>query len=157
MASTDVLEGKRVLVVDDEPDIVESVADILDMCELDTAADYETASEKLRLNQYDIAVLDIMGVGGYELLALAKENGTPAVMLTAHALTPDNFAKSMDEGACAYLPKDSLSDLDLLLTDIFEEGCKPTGTPGKWFDRLRLYFEKKFGPGWIDEYKGAWH
>jgi hypothetical protein len=28
---------------------------------------------------------------------------------------------------------------------------------GKWFERLKGYYDNKFGPGWLDEYKGAWH
>jgi hypothetical protein len=48
-------------------------------------------------------------------------------MLTAHALDPDNFAKSMTEGACAYLPKHNLSEINVFIADVLEEGCRKPG------------------------------
>jgi DNA-binding response OmpR family regulator len=42
------LKGRRILAVDDEADILETIEDILDMAEVDTARDFETASEKIR-------------------------------------------------------------------------------------------------------------
>jgi DNA-binding NtrC family response regulator len=157
MADAKILEGKKILIVDDEPDVLEALEEALDMCDIDTATEYETAKQLLKSKNYDIAVLDIMGVNGYELLAVANRQGIPAVMLTAHALSTDNFAKSMDGGACAYLPKDRLFEIDVFLTDVLEDGFKNRGLLGKWFDRLKGYYENKFGPGWLDEYKGAWH
>ena len=157
MATTSMLDGKRVLVVDDEPDILESVEEVLSMCTVETASEYEAASKLLNAEEYDIVVLDIMGVKGYELLDIANEKGIPAVMLTAHALSADNFAKSMNQGAYAYLPKDKLFEIDVFIADVLEEGNKKGGLLGTWFNRLKGYYENKFGPGWLDEYKGAWH
>ena len=157
MENSQILEGKKVLVVDDEPDILDSIKDSLNMCDVDTAPDYEAAKQLLEANHYDIAVLDIMGVNGYELLAFANEKSIPSVMLTAHALSPENFAKSMTDGACAYLPKHNLAEIDVLLSDVLEEGCQKSRGLGKWFDRVKGYYEKKFGPGWLEEYKGSWH
>ena len=157
MANQAILKNKKVLVVDDEPDILESIQEALELCDVDTAADYETAEQLLRSRSYDIVVLDIMGVNGFELLAVANEKGIPAVMLTAHALSTDYFAKSLDEGACAYLPKEKLFDLGMFLADVLREGAKKCGMLGKWFDRLKGYYENKFGPGWLDAYKGARH
>ena len=157
MENTQILEGKTVLIVDDEQDVLDSIEELLPMCDIDTALDDETAKQLLNSKDYDIAVLDIMGVDGYELLAVANEKNIATVMLTAHALSPDNFAKSMTEGACAYLPKHKLAEIDILLSDVLEEGCNKQRALGKWFDRLKGFYEKKFGPGWLDEYKGAWH
>ena len=157
MASQAILESKKVLVVDDEPDILESIEETLEHCTVDTATDYESAEQKLKSSRYDIVVLDIMGVNGYELLSIANEQGVPAVMLTAHALSADNFAKSMDEGACAYLPKEKLFDIEVFLADVLSEGPKKCGMLGRWYERLKEYYENKFGPGWLEEYKGAWH
>ena len=156
MTDTQLLKGKSVLIVDDEPDILESLKELLDMCDVDTAVDAQTAEKFLKSKKYDIAVLDIMGVNGYELLALANEQQTLTVMLTAHALSPENFAKSMAEGACAYLPKHNLAEIDVLLSEVLEDGCKKARTLGKWFDRVKGYYEMKFGPGWLDDYKGSW-
>ena len=64
----DILKGKRVLIVDDEPDILETLTELLDMCFTDTAPNFETAKKFLLKNEYDVAIFDIMGVKGYELL-----------------------------------------------------------------------------------------
>ena len=62
-----------------------------------------------------------MGVNGFELLDLATANKTPAVMLTAHALTPESFQKSIDKGAVSFLPKDELARLNELVAEILGE------------------------------------
>ena len=86
------------MIVDDEPDVVETIKELLDMCNIDTATDFETGRKLLNQNKYDIAILDIMGVNGYELLEIANKNDTPALMLTAHAFSPDDLSKSISEG-----------------------------------------------------------
>ena len=40
-----ILEGKRILIVDDEPDVLETLLELLDMCNIDTAPDFETAEK----------------------------------------------------------------------------------------------------------------
>lgn len=157
MKKTAALKGKKILAVDDEPDILESIEEVLEHCEVDTAKDFNTAKQLLDSETYDLVVLDIMGVQGYDLLKIAKEKKVRAVMLTGHALSPDNFAKSMGGGADAYLPKNKLAELDVLLEDILSDDRQKPGVLGKWFDRVKGYYEKKFGPGWLDEYKGSWH
>lgn len=156
MANGGSIEGKRILVVDDEPDILESIQDSLEMCHVDTAADFESAERLLNTRSYDIAVLDIMGVNGYGLLALSREKHVPAVMLTAHALSPDNFSRAMQGGARAYLPKDKLAEIDTFLADVLGEKSREPGALGKWFDRVKSYYEAKFGKGWLEEWKGSW-
>ena len=44
------LKGKRVLIVDDEPDILELLAELLDMCVIDQAGNYEDAKQLIREN-----------------------------------------------------------------------------------------------------------
>ncbi len=113
--------------------------------------------ELLNAKTYDLAVLDIMGVQGNDLLKTAKAKKIRAVMLTSHALSPDNFANSMGGGADAYLPKNKLAELEVFLEDVLNDDRQEPGVLGMWFDRLKGYYEKKFGPGWFEEYKGSWH
>jgi DNA-binding NtrC family response regulator len=152
MNDTIILEGKKVLIVDDEPDVMETLKDLLDMCSIDTAADFSTGEKLLNQNKYDIAVLDIMGVKGYELLEIANKNGIPALMLTAHALSPDNFAKSIRGGAKAYIPKEKMADIAIYLVDLLkaQEG---TEHPNKWFSRLKSFFTLEFGREWMKTYR----
>ena len=145
------LKGKRVLVVDDEPDILGVLENLLDMCHLDKAPDFETAQEFLEKSKYDAAILDIMGVKGYDLLDMASEKGIPTLMLTAHALTPGDFVKSIKKGAHAYVPKEKLSEIAVFLADILEADQKGSKKLGKWFYRLESFFEKKFGSYWKEK------
>ena len=143
-----ILKGKRILVVDDEPDILETLTALLGECIVDTAADFEAARKLLEDNSYDAAVLDIMGVEGYHLLEATTKKGIPALMLTAHALSPDHFVESISKGARAYIPKDKIADIAVFLKDILEAQGKGQSHLGRWFSRLEPYFEEKFGADW---------
>ncbi len=88
MNKADILAGKKILVVDDEPDILETLSELLDMCEVDTASSFLEAVTLLKKNVYHLAILDIMGVKGYDLLEATCKLNIPSIMLTAHALTP---------------------------------------------------------------------
>jgi DNA-binding NtrC family response regulator len=153
----DVLKGKKILIVDDESDILETLVEILDMCLIDTAPDFEAAQKFLNKNPYDLAILDIMGVRGYDLLELANERDIPALMLTAHAVSPDNLVRSIKGGAQSYLPKDKISDIPLYISDILEVREKgDTEKHAKWFERLEPYFDRKFGKGWKQKDREFW-
>lgn len=150
-----ILEGKRILIVDDEPDVLETLLDLMDMCNIDTAPDFETAEKFLNKNSYDIAIFDIMGVRGYDLLEIANKRGIPALMFTAHALNPDAFVKSMKGGAKAYIPKEKMSEIASYVADLLKAQAEGIARPRNWFDRLETFFEKQFGNDWLDKYTQA--
>ena len=151
MAKDSPLNEKVVLVVDDEPDVLDTVADELDMCIVHKAQDYDTALQYLLSYTYDIVILDIMGVNGFELLKSAVDRGFPAVMLTAHAVTPEALKKSIKLGAVSFLPKERISDLTEFLEDVVLGGGKPLWV--KFFDKLGAYFNQRFGPDWKEKDK----
>ena len=62
------LKFKRLLIVDDEPDILETLEELLPMCDVVKASSFEEAKDLLEFQYFDIAVLDIMVVNGYKLL-----------------------------------------------------------------------------------------
>ena len=149
MTETRFLNYKRVLIVDDEPDVLDSLVDLLPMCDTVKAATFDEAKELLETQYFDIAILDIMGVEGYKLLELANEKKVIAVMLTAHALSPDNVVKSFKEGAASYVPKDEMANIATFLEDILEAKEQGKSFWWRWMDRLGVYFDKKFGPNWL--------
>ena len=120
MEGPDRLIGKKILIVDDELDVLETLEELLSVCLIDKAPSFETAVKFLNKNQYDGAIFDIMGVRGYELLRIATGKGVPVLMLTAHALSPDNLIKSIKEGAQSYVPKDNLSQIAIFLGEMIE-------------------------------------
>ena len=146
MDASKILKDKVVLVVDDEVDVTDTVAEVLDMCFIRKANDYDTARQLLMSYTFDIVILDIMGVNGFELLKLSVKRGFPTVMLTAYALTPDALEKSIKLGAVSFLPKEKMSELDDFIADVVLRGGQPVW--GKLFDKLGGFFNKHFGPDW---------
>ena len=157
MASADILKGKKILVVDDEPDILETLQDLLDECAIETAATFESARELLESKVYDAAILDIMGVKGFDLLEIAIDRKIPALMLTAHGLNPDNLVGSIKLGAKSYIPKEKMSEIDLYLKEIFVAQEKGVEKSGNWFARLGSFFDERFGSGWKNKDKKFWN
>ncbi|OGR22632.1 MAG: response regulator receiver protein [Desulfobacterales bacterium RIFOXYA12_FULL_46_15] len=157
MDTKKIIEGKKILIVDDEKDVLESLVDLLDMCKLDTAWSFEEGKRLLEKNDYDVAILDIMGVRGFELLELAKKHNVPALMLTAHALSKENLKKSAEEGAAYYAPKDEMINIDVFLADIITAREKKKNSWTKWYDRLGSFYDKRFkGTNWRQESDEFW-
>src|SRR5919202_3389327 len=100
----------RVLLVEDEPYMAEAIRDglRLEAIAADIAGDGDTALELLRVNAYDIAVLDrdIPGPAGDEIAKRIVDSGggMPILMLTA-ADRLDDKASGFELGADDYLTK----------------------------------------------------
>ena len=148
MADKSLLDGKRILVVDDESDVLDSLADLLFECKVTRASSFEEAKDLLEHQYFDMAILDIMGVNGYELLEICNEKRVIAVMLTAYAMTPEDIKKSYDNGAASFVPKEKIADITTYLSDIYEAREKGKSLWWRWFDRMADYCERKFGPDW---------
>ena len=149
MSTDSLLKNKHVLVVDDEPDVLEFVEEELEMCLIDTAMTYDDALQYLQNYTYDIVILDIMGVNGFQLLHEAVSKGFPTVMLTSHALSPESLKKSIKLGAVSFLPKEKMPELTLFLEDVVMGGGKTVWQ--KLFDRLGGYFDRRFGSDWKEK------
>ena len=149
MSTESLLKDKAVLIVDDEPDVLEVLEELLDMCRISTARDYDTAVQLLSGYTFDVVILDIMGVDGFKLLKNSVIRGFPTVMLTAHALTPEALKQSIKLGAVSFLPKEKMSEIDSFLEDVVLGGGKSVW--GKLFDKLGAYFNERFGPNWKEQ------
>jgi CheY-like chemotaxis protein len=103
-------------------------------------------------NTYDVVILDIMGVNGFELLKNSVARGFPSVMLTAHAITPEALKKSIELGAVSFLPKEMIKELKELLEEVVLGGGKRLW----WLRSLQKagpYFDRKFGSDWKEKDK----
>ncbi len=100
----------RVLIVEDEPYMADAIRDglRLEAIASDVAADGESALELLRVNAYDIAILDrdVPGPTGDEVAThiVASGSGIPILMLTAADRLDDKVA-GFELGADDYLTK----------------------------------------------------
>jgi len=151
-----ILIGKHVLAVDEETDVLDILQEELEAygVALDRATTYEQGIEKLTSFTYDVVILDIMGVQGFDLLTSAAAKDLPVVMLTAHALSPETLRKSIELGARAYLPKDQLGNIAPFLEDVltlnYRSGWKAI------LSKLAAPFGKRFGPDWRKSEKEFW-
>jgi CheY-like chemotaxis protein len=152
--ATSVLEGKRILAVDDEPDVLTVLQEELGRdcpsCTLEKATSYEQAAEMLTKTDYDVVILDIMGVQGFDLLKISVDRGFNTVMLTANVLKPEALQKSHGMGAKAFLPKDKLGEIVPFLEDVLVHEHKPGWE--RLLDKLGDYFNERFGSEWKKKY-----
>lgn len=151
------LNNARILAVDDEPDVLDTLEEYLedfDGLVLDKATDYATAYDLIRSWTYDLVILDIMGVRGFDLLNAAVHLDFPTVMLTAHALNKDALKRSIEMGARAFIPKEKMAEIAPFLEDVLvldrRSGWK------RVFERLGEFFNATFGPDWRKDEKAFW-
>lgn len=152
-----VLKDKKILVVDDEKDILDFLSELLETSDVERASSYEEAKELLETSEFDAAVLDIMGVRGYELLELARGREIPFLMLTAHAISQDSLKTSFEKGAYYYVPKDEMGKVDIYLADILEALEQNKNVWARWYDRLSKFCDKRFGDNWRNEDPEFWN
>jgi DNA-binding NtrC family response regulator len=150
MVSTDILKGKKILAVDDEQDVLAIIQERLEVCSVTTVDNYERAAEILSKESFDLVLLDIMGVRGFDLLDQCREKGLPAAMLTAHAINVDSVNKAVKSGAISFLPKDELLNLESHLADIFQGLAEGRSHWRRLFDRLGPFFKERLGITWED-------
>jgi DNA-binding NtrC family response regulator len=150
MTQRSILNDKRILAVDDETDVLEILEDeissLCPSCQLDRASTYEEAAKKLKAKAYDLVILDIMGVRGFLLLEIAVRRNFKVAMLTAHALTLDALKKAFNKKALSYIPKEELGGVVPFLEDVLRYDYLPAWQ--RLFNRLREFFNSKFGTGW---------
>lgn len=152
-----IITGKKILIVDDEKDILQSVMELLEVCKLDKASSFEEAKDLLENNHYDVAILDIMGVKGFELLQIAKDRGISTLMLTAHALSEANLKRAAEEGASYYAPKEELNRIATFVADVIVTREKKKNPWVRWYERLGDFYNKKFnGVDWREKEKKFW-
>jgi len=145
-----ILNGKLILAVDDEPDVLATLEDEIKgaapNCKFEKATTYEEAVEKLKSKNYDVVILDIMGVRGFDLLDFAVKRNFRVAMLTAHALSPEALKRSFEMKARAYLPKEKLGEVVPFLEDVLKYEYLPGWK--RLLEKLKGFFDSKFESDW---------
>jgi DNA-binding response OmpR family regulator len=121
----------RVLLVDDEADFVETLAERLEIrgFEPSVALDGPAALERLKDFVPDVMVLDLKmpGMGGLEVLreSLRKSPKLPVIMLTGHGSEQERD-EALASGASTYLQKPiDIESLAKLLEETTSAGAAP--------------------------------
>src|SRR5436190_15356404 len=121
----------RILVVEDEPDLLRSMAQALreEGYAVDTAANGEDGLFNAESTDYDAVVLDVMmpKMDGWEMLSrLRKKKKTPVLMLTARDQSRDRV-RGLDTGADDYVVKPfDLPELFARLRALIRRGANQT-------------------------------
>jgi|UniRef100_A0A7C4ARE2 DNA-binding NtrC family response regulator len=150
MSYKEILKGKRILVVDDEIDVLETIREQLPDSRVTTSSSYQEARRLIHSQKFDLALLDIMGVNGFDLLNECRQENLPAAMLTAHSITVESINKSLKLGAVSFLPKEELSRLSDLVAEILSDLAHGRTHWEKLFQRLGPYFKDRLGLTWED-------
>ena len=125
----------RVLLVDDEQEFIETLAERLEMREFHTklALDGEQALEEVQDDEPDVMLLDLKmpGISGMEVLRKVKKAypGIQVVILTGHG-TDEHEEQAKRLGAYAYLQKPvALDRLAKILREAFESSSAGNLSP----------------------------
>ncbi len=144
------LHGKKLLAVDDEADVLEIIKEEFPGSIVITAQEFDGAFKLINEDVFDLVILDIMGVNGFELLKACRARHLPAAMLTARAINVESINTAIREGAVSFLPKEELSRLPELVAEILSELEQGRTHWAKLFERFGSYFKDKLGVSWED-------
>ena len=100
MYDQSILDEKKLLAVDDEPDVLEVNKEAFPSSRLTTAQDFDSGLKLINENIFDLVILDIMGVNGFELLKACRERHLPAAMLTSKAIDVGGLNSAIREAPC---------------------------------------------------------
>ncbi len=150
MTTSQILRDKLVLAVNEEEDVLEIIEEELSFetanVTLHAATTFENARQYLVSYTYDLAVLDIWGMRGLDLLEIAHNANIPVVILTTHMFSVEDLRKSIELGARACLPLEKLGSLIPFLEDVLKLDYQST-----WemvLDQVGKLFTKRFGSDW---------
>ena len=109
----------KILVVDDEPDIVRVVARIMESCDYDvvTARDGFEALSAAQAEKPDVIILDLNlpGMNGFEVCHRLRTSeatrGIPIVMMTAAYVSIEDARRGDASGADEYVVKPFLREV----------------------------------------------
>jgi CheY-like chemotaxis protein len=109
----------KILVVDDEPDIVRVVVRIMEARghQVDTAGDGFEALDKVKIDRPDVVILDLNlpRMNGFEVCRRLRDDDTtrsiPIVMMTASYVSVDDARRGASSGADEYVDKPFLREV----------------------------------------------
>jgi DNA-binding NtrC family response regulator len=118
------LNGKRILAIDDDPDLLEVLEEEIlaaypDL-NVEKAFTFSQAIEKMTDVDYDAVILDIMSSYGFKLLELAQSRHLRVGLLTTYPILHERPRLPTQMAARAFLSKESLGDVVPFLDKIMD-------------------------------------
>ncbi len=124
------MEPFRILVVDDEEELVAALAERLTLrgLEIQIATNGTDALQLVREHDFNVIVADVKmpGIGGLELTAAIKRDNPdlPVILFTGHSCV-DDAEQGMQQGAFEYVMKPV--DIDALMEKIRKAATQKEG------------------------------
>ncbi|MGO9117837.1 MAG: response regulator [Desulfomonilaceae bacterium] len=137
-----ILEGKRILVVDHEREVLNIVAEALVASEVVIVGNAEEARPLIAKEFFNPAILDTVSASGCDLLQDCQANKLPAAMLTSREVEVRRVNEAMKWGAMSFFPKDELDRLPETIAELLERLEKGKTHWTKPFRRLGAAFRK---------------
>lgn len=122
--------SKNILIIDDEPDIVKTVALALELdgYKVNTAATGTEAMDKIRLYLPDLVIVDMVlpGISGKDIARLIKNNKTykhiSVILITALAQEREKEAIENERIDCCLIKPFDLEQLEEKVKELIGEG-----------------------------------
>lgn len=116
-------KNHKILLVDDEPDILSLYSEVLEMdgLNVETVQNGNEALKKAEQEKYDLILLDIMmneGPNGLDVLKILRNEsekyGNPVIVMLTNLRITDAIRDAFELGADGYLVKLSLTNEQLV-------------------------------------------
>lgn len=121
-----ILEGKRILVVDNEREILNMVSQALAASEVVAVGNADEARPLIARESFDLVILDTARANGCALLDDCHANKLPAAMLTPREVEVRRLNEAMKRGAKSFFPRDDVQRLSKSVADLLEHLEKET-------------------------------
>ena len=132
--------GKRILAVDDDPDLLEvleeEIVAVYPDFKVEKAHRFWQAVEKMTCITYDAVILDMTSGYGFKLLELAQSRHLPVGLLTTYPILPEHPRLPTQMAARAFLSKERLGDAAPFLEKIMDGKSKYVFLLKRWLRRF---------------------
>ncbi len=137
-----ILEGKRILVVNNEREVLKMMTEALAASEVITAGNVDEARSLIAKEFFNLAILDTVTANGCDLLQDCHAYKVPAAMLTPREVEVTRVSEAMKRGARSFFPKDELHRLQETVVDLLERLEERKTYRAGLFRRLWAAFRK---------------
>lgn len=114
-----------ILAVDDEPDFLtvmeEEILEACPDCKFCKATTFDEAVKRIASSNYDMVILDPLGVQGFRLAELAIRRRLPVTLLAAYPLSSEVLKYCFRIKAQAYFPKERVGDIAPFLENLLKD------------------------------------
>ena len=125
MDSKRLLTGRVILLVDNDRDVLDTMAEQLDMCLAHKASDYDSAIQYLLGHTYDFVILGMEGRALSDLLETCVLRGVTTVVLVPPPISPESVKIYTSLKTIYFHPKEKIAEIRELLASILTDFKKP--------------------------------